>query len=274
MPSTTPNPQSSAARASAGGQRSHSRTGSRPTTPLRRPHTATSAAQSLSSTTAAATFPLDTLEPQFAELAEAMGTLEANLGELHVMHDSISRFNENFSAFLFGLNMNAFCIDFPEAPVTADSFRRVADREASVHGASPFYTHIDGWMGWAKMVAATGGMGGGVGGTMGGTMGGAMGGGAYARSDFGDGEATFMCVGPLHMHIVLGLMTGQDNRHVVCGGPCGQHGRLGFACAAQARAIDQRRRWQSPARKWASAGPGGRGGSISRMIDYTHTLEQ
>lgn len=145
MPSTTPNPQSSAARVSAGGQRSHSRTGSRPTTPLRRPHTATSAAQSLSSTTAAATaataFPLDTLEPQFAELAEAMGTLEANLGELHVMHDSISRFNENFSAFLFGLNMNAFCIDFPEAPVAPDSFRRVADREASVHGASPFCTH-------------------------------------------------------------------------------------------------------------------------------------
>lgn len=154
MPSTTPNPQSSsAARASAAGQRSHSRAGSRPTTPLRRPLMATSAAQLLSPTaaaaaaaTAAAAFPLDALEPQFAELAEAMGTLEANLGELHVMHDSISRFNENFSAFLFGLNMNAFCIDFPEAPAAPDSFRRVADREALVHGASP-PAHMACWHG-------------------------------------------------------------------------------------------------------------------------------
>lgn len=42
---------------------------------------------------------------------------------LQLMHESLSRFSENFAAFLYGLNMNAFCVDFPEAPVS-DSFKR------------------------------------------------------------------------------------------------------------------------------------------------------
>lgn len=33
---------------------------------------------------------------------------------LQVMHESLSRFSENFASFLYGLNMNAFCVDFPE----------------------------------------------------------------------------------------------------------------------------------------------------------------
>ena len=39
------------------------------------------------------------------------------------MHESLSRFNESFAAFLYGMNMNAFCADFPEAPVP-ESFAR------------------------------------------------------------------------------------------------------------------------------------------------------
>jgi len=39
------------------------------------------------------------------------------------MHESLARFSESFAAFLYGMNMNAFCVDFPEAPV-ADSFKR------------------------------------------------------------------------------------------------------------------------------------------------------
>jgi DASH complex subunit DAM1 len=44
-----------------------------------------------------------------------MADLEANFMHLQVMHESLARFSENFASFLYGLNMNAFCVDFPEA---------------------------------------------------------------------------------------------------------------------------------------------------------------
>ena len=46
-----------------------------------------------------------------------------------LMHESLARFSEDFASFLYGLNMNAFCVDFPEGPL-AESFRRVREREA------------------------------------------------------------------------------------------------------------------------------------------------
>lgn len=46
---------------------------------------------------------------------------------LSLLHESLGRFNENFGAFLYGLNMSAFCVDFPEAPIT-QSFTRHKDR--------------------------------------------------------------------------------------------------------------------------------------------------
>jgi DASH complex subunit DAM1 len=57
---------------------------------------------------------LDALEPQFAELGDSMADLEANLMHLQLMHESLGRFAENFASFLYGLNMNAFVVDFPE----------------------------------------------------------------------------------------------------------------------------------------------------------------
>lgn len=33
---------------------------------------------------------------------------------LQLMHESLARFSESFASFLYGLNMNAFCVDFPE----------------------------------------------------------------------------------------------------------------------------------------------------------------
>ncbi|KAF2084556.1 hypothetical protein K490DRAFT_48915 [Saccharata proteae CBS 121410] len=101
---------------------------SRPTTPLRptsrssfRGSTSTAAPHGLSS--ASAPTPLEALEPQFAELSDSMADLEANMMHLQLMHESLSRFSESFASFLYGLNMNAFCVDFPEAPIP-DSFRR------------------------------------------------------------------------------------------------------------------------------------------------------
>lgn len=44
---------------------------------------------------------------------------------LQLMHESLSRFSESFASFLYGLNMNAFCVDFVEGPVK-ESFERAA----------------------------------------------------------------------------------------------------------------------------------------------------
>jgi DASH complex subunit DAM1 len=43
-----------------------------------------------------------------------MADLEANFMHLQLMHESLSRFGESFASFLYGLNMRAFCVDFPE----------------------------------------------------------------------------------------------------------------------------------------------------------------
>ncbi len=57
---------------------------------------------------------MNALESGFAELSESMADLEANLMHLQLMHESLARFSESFAAFLYGLNMNAFCVDFSE----------------------------------------------------------------------------------------------------------------------------------------------------------------
>jgi DASH complex subunit DAM1 len=104
---------------------------SRPTTPLR-PSSRTSFRASSTgdhnSQDGYSTTPLDSLEPQFAELADSMADLEANFMHLQLMHESLARFGESFAAFLYGLNMNAFVVDFPEAPV-AESIKRWQKRE-------------------------------------------------------------------------------------------------------------------------------------------------
>lgn len=87
------------------------RASSRPATPLRRSSRGSLHAR------ADEPFPLNALEPMFAELSDAMATLEADMGDMQIMHDSLSRFSESFASFLYGLNMNAFCMDFTEVGV-------------------------------------------------------------------------------------------------------------------------------------------------------------
>ena len=38
-----------------------------------------------------------------------------------LMHESLARFSESFASFLYGLNMNAFCVDFPEVSYPMDN---------------------------------------------------------------------------------------------------------------------------------------------------------
>ena len=43
-----------------------------------------------------------------------MADLEANFMHLQLLNESLGRFNECFGSFLYGMNMSAFCVDFPE----------------------------------------------------------------------------------------------------------------------------------------------------------------
>ncbi|EXJ94631.1 DASH complex subunit DAM1 [Capronia coronata CBS 617.96] len=100
--------------------------GSRPTTPLRA--SSRSSFRTSQSHAFGGASPLDNFEPQFAELSDSMADLEANLMHLQLMHESLSRFAESFASFLYGLNMNAFVVDFPEAPLP-ESFKRFQKRQ-------------------------------------------------------------------------------------------------------------------------------------------------
>ncbi|KAJ4164082.1 hypothetical protein LMH87_005768 [Akanthomyces muscarius] len=95
----------------------------RPTTPLRPSSRSSFRDSAWTAGDGDAPFPLNTFEPAFAELSDAMADLEANMMHFQLMHESLARFSESFASFLYGLNMNAFCVDFPEAPIL-ESFRR------------------------------------------------------------------------------------------------------------------------------------------------------
>lgn len=116
---STTTPQTSSIKRSTSASR---RPPSRPTTPLRpssrsslresgRKGGSTGSGFGGGSSEAA---PLEAFEPAFAELSDSMADLEANFMHLQLMHESLARFSENFASFLYGLNMNAFCVDFPE----------------------------------------------------------------------------------------------------------------------------------------------------------------
>ncbi|KAI0178274.1 DASH complex subunit Dam1 [Pestalotiopsis sp. NC0098] len=113
-----------------GGKPSNSLTHSvsRPTTPLRPSSRSSFRESAQRSVGGAESFPLNTFEPAFAELSDAVADLEANMMHFQLMHESLSRFSESFASFLYGLNMNAFCVDFPEGPV-GESFRRAKMNE-------------------------------------------------------------------------------------------------------------------------------------------------
>ncbi|KAI9707254.1 MAG: DASH complex subunit dam1 [Candelina mexicana] len=121
---------------------------SRPTTPLR-PSSRSSLREGhgldpKSNAALSSLYPLEQVEPAFAELSDSMADLEANFMHLQVMHESLARFSESFASFLYGLNMNAFCVDFPEAPIP-ESFSR-ARREGSLArsaGSEGFRTDFD-----------------------------------------------------------------------------------------------------------------------------------
>lgn len=94
--------------------RARSTSRSRPTTPLRPSSRSSFRDSAQRSGEGDESFPLNAFEPAFAELSDAVADLEANMMHFQLMHESLSRFSESFASFMYGLNMNAFCVDFPE----------------------------------------------------------------------------------------------------------------------------------------------------------------
>lgn len=60
----------------------------------------------------------------FGELAAGVAQMHGNCERLQRVHELLSLFNELFSALLYGLSMNAWCVEFTEAP-TRESFRQI-----------------------------------------------------------------------------------------------------------------------------------------------------
>ncbi|KAI1262004.1 DASH complex subunit Dam1-domain-containing protein [Xylariaceae sp. FL1019] len=102
------------------GRRPRSTSRSRPTTPLRPSSRSSFCDSAQRGVDGHDPFPLNAFEPAFAELSDAVADLEANMMHFQLMHESLARFGESFASFLYGLNMNAFCIDFPEVTPTLD----------------------------------------------------------------------------------------------------------------------------------------------------------
>lgn len=61
---------------------------------------------------------LDFLEGALTDFADEAATLSTNMQRLGDLHDALDQFNEGFAAYLYALKMNAFCIEWPEAPDT------------------------------------------------------------------------------------------------------------------------------------------------------------
>jgi DASH complex subunit DAM1 len=59
---------------------------------------------------------LDWLEPALTDLADEASTLSANIARMNELHTALERFNEGFSAYLYALKINAFCVEWNEAP--------------------------------------------------------------------------------------------------------------------------------------------------------------
>ncbi|KAG5518670.1 hypothetical protein PMAC_002639 [Pneumocystis sp. 'macacae'] len=110
---------------------------SRPTTPLRRIEKGGLSHLS-ASWSRQDPFPLDALAPAFTEMADALTDVQHNFEHIQSIHANLVQFNESFASFLYGLNMNAFCVDFPEAPVH-QSFKRA---ENNTHCTDTSYSGI------------------------------------------------------------------------------------------------------------------------------------
>ncbi|EJU03341.1 hypothetical protein DACRYDRAFT_115523 [Dacryopinax primogenitus] len=88
---------------------------------------------SLSQAHPAPTTALDFLAPVLSDLTDEADALQHNLEQLNGLYDALGTFNEAFASYLYALRMNAFCVEWQQAP-SEDSFVRA--KEAATRAAA------------------------------------------------------------------------------------------------------------------------------------------
>ncbi|CAE6403679.1 unnamed protein product [Rhizoctonia solani] len=71
---------------------------------------------------------LDFLETAFAEFADEAATMHRNIERMGDLYETLETFNESFCSFLYALNMNAFTVEWPQAPRPDISFKLGEER--------------------------------------------------------------------------------------------------------------------------------------------------
>ncbi|KAG8766364.1 hypothetical protein FRC12_006924, partial [Ceratobasidium sp. 428] len=97
-------------------------------TPLRRVSHGSLSALARSTGTDNGPTGLDFLEPAFAEFADEAATMHRNMERMGDLYDTLETFNESFCSFLYALNMNAYTVEWPQAPRPDISFRLAEER--------------------------------------------------------------------------------------------------------------------------------------------------
>ncbi|CDU25736.1 uncharacterized protein SPSC_05907 [Sporisorium scitamineum] len=115
-----------------------------PTTPLRRISRGSlnALSHSASKQLSAGATPLSFLQGAMTDLAEEVGVLQLNLENIEAVHESLHSFNENFAMYIYGLKMNAYCVEWPEAPLH-DNFERAEKRIAQQAQQYAAQQHLD-----------------------------------------------------------------------------------------------------------------------------------
>ncbi|CDR44007.1 CYFA0S13e01442g1_1 [Cyberlindnera fabianii] len=72
--------------------------------------------------------PMDQFIPQFSELSDNLVDLDSNVQRIQSIHESLNSFNESFGSFLYGLQINAYTVEFNEIP-TFNNFKQDEIRE-------------------------------------------------------------------------------------------------------------------------------------------------
>nr|XP_019043395.1 DASH complex subunit DAM1 [Kwoniella bestiolae CBS 10118]OCF22325.1 DASH complex subunit DAM1 [Kwoniella bestiolae CBS 10118] len=71
---------------------------------------------------------LDHLTGAMVDLSDEVATLSSNIQQMTALHDALGTFNEAFAGYLYALKMNAFCVEWPQAP-NEQSFSRMESLE-------------------------------------------------------------------------------------------------------------------------------------------------
>lgn len=97
-------------------------------TPLRRVSHGSLSALARSTGTDNGPTGLDFLEPAFTEFADEAATMHRNVARMGDLYDTLETFNESFCSFLYALNMNAYTVEWPQAPRPDVSFTLAEER--------------------------------------------------------------------------------------------------------------------------------------------------